>query len=339
MHRSRLLNLSRRYGAAIVALGAALLLAPSPAAPQAAANGKSGDTLIIATNAAGTLFYVIGSGFARLLQRELDVRIAPRPYGTPSRYLPLVEHGEIPLALNSALDIARAARGLAPFREAATDLRVIARVVPMLNGYLVRASSDLRRLEDVRGKRFVYQLRGSASQTPLNDVALATAGLTVSDIEPLAVAHVVQSIDALIEGRVDVAVSALGIAATQRAQASIPGGIRALELGALGDDAFLAAHMPGTRVAIANPGPNMAGVERPMRVIAYDGYLDTSRHSDEALIYRVTRTLHRNWQALQQDYPALRALPADALVTADSPVPYHPGAIRYYREVGLWPAQ
>jgi TRAP transporter TAXI family solute receptor len=206
----------------------------------------------------------------------------------------------------------------------------------MLNGYFVPARSKLRRIEDVRGKRVVYQLRGSASQTALTDAVLASAGLTVADIRPVAVAHVVQSIDALIEGRVDVAVGALGIAAAQRAQVSIPGGIRALELGALGDDAFLAARMPGLRTAIAKPGPNMAGVEQPLRVAAYDGYLNTSSASDEDLIYRITKTLHQNWQALQRDYPALRALAAEALVAPDHPLPYHPGAIRYYREAGLW---
>lgn len=326
-----------RCSAAIAAICALLSLTPVPALPQSQTDLQNRKPVVIATNAAGTLFYAIGGGFARLWQRELDLRVSPRPYGTPSRYLPLVDHAEVTLSLNSALDLARARQGLTPFREPATNIRVIARILPMLNGYFVPARSSLRRIEDIRGKRVVYQLRGSASQTELTDVVLATAGLTVADIKPVAVVHVVQSIDALIEGRVDVAVGALGIAAAQRAQASIPGGIRALELGALGDDAFLAARMAGLHTAIARPGPNMAGVEQPLRVAAYDGYLNTNSALDEDLIYRITRTLHRNWQALQRDYPALRALGAEALLAPDPPVPYHPGAIRYYREAGLWP--
>jgi hypothetical protein len=50
----------------------------------------------------------------------------------------------------------------------------------------------------------------------------------VADVNPIAVAHVVESIDALIEGRVDIAVSALGTAAAQRAHASIAGGCGAV---------------------------------------------------------------------------------------------------------------
>jgi TRAP-type uncharacterized transport system substrate-binding protein len=43
------------------------------------------------------------------------------------------------------------------------------------------------------------------------------------------------------------------------------------------------------------------------------------------------------WEALQQDYPALRAVAARDLFVPDAAIPFHPGALRAYREHGIWP--
>ena len=46
----------------------------------------------------------------------------------------------------------------------------------------------------------------------------------------------------------------------------------------------------------------------------------------------------KNWKKLQKDYPPLRGVPQNALAPAHNAMPYHPGAIRYWKEVGLWTA-
>ncbi|MCP5144342.1 MAG: TAXI family TRAP transporter solute-binding subunit [Gammaproteobacteria bacterium] len=292
--------------------------------------------MTIATNPPGTLFFAVGSGIARVLQEELDVRVSPRPYGSPSRFVPLVQRNEIPLALNAVLEIGAAYQGREPYEESFGNLRVVARVMPLMHGVFVRAATDVRRMEDVRGLTMVHQLRASMTQQYINDAVLASGGLSAADIRPVAVAHIIASIDALIEGRVDVAISGLGTAATRRAHASIPGGIRALPLGELGTDEFMNAQLPGVRVVTVKPAPNLAGVEGPMKVAAYDVYLTTNADQSDEDVYRITRALHERWPSLQKDYPALRGIAAEALAPASSPVPYHAGAMRYYREVGMW---
>jgi TRAP transporter TAXI family solute receptor len=303
--------------------------------PFARASALERRRLTIATTPAGTLFFAIGGGFARLLQAQLDVTATPRPYGSPSRCLPLLDADDVPLALHSSIDAARAYDGLPPYPARNRSIRLLARVLPMMNGYFVRADSPYRSFDDIRGARMIYELRGSHAQTLLADAVLATGGLTVADIRPFAAAHAVESIDALIEGRVDVAVSALGTAAAQRAHATINGGIRALALGARADDAFMAAHMAGSRTAIARPGPGMVGVDMPTLVAGYDTFLSSNTNVSTEDAYAITRTLARAWPALQQDYPALRAIAADDLHVPSAQIPYHPGALRAFREIGV----
>jgi uncharacterized protein len=263
------------------------------------------------------------------------VRTSPRPYGSPSRGIPLLNQDSVALALVSSLDAARAYAGLAPYPRANRDIRLIARVMPMMNGYFVRVDAPYRSFDDVRGARMVYELRGSHAQTLLADAVLATGGLSVADIQPVAAAHVVESIDALIEGRVDIAVSALGTAAAQRAHASIPGGIRALALGSLADDAFMDARMPGSRTAIAQPAPGMVGVAAPTLVPGYDTFLGTNTAVSDDDAHAITLTIVRAWERLQREYPSLRPISARELFVDGTDIPYHPGALRAYRELGF----
>ncbi len=239
----------------------------------------------------------------------------------------------------SSVDAARAYDGLTPYPTQNREIRLIARVLPMMNGYFVRASSDYRSVADLRGARMVYELRGSHAQTLLADAVLATGGLSADDIEPYAAAHVVESIEALIEGRVDVALSALGTAASQRAHASIAGGIRALALGELATDEFMRARVPGSRTAIAEPAPNRVGIGSATLVAGYDTFVSSNTAVSEADAYEITKAIVESWSELQQNYPALRALSAAELFVPDTHIPYHPGALKAYRELGIWQAQ
>lgn len=292
--------------------------------------------LTIATTPAGTIFFSIGGGMARMLQEELGVRTSPRPYGSPSRCLPLLNRDDVPLALVSSIDAGRAYEGLAPYPSANRNVRLLARVMPLMNGYFVRADSPYQSIDDIRGARMIYELRGSHAQTLLADAVLATGGLTRDDIVPVAAAHVVESIEALIDGRVDVAMSALGTAASQRANASISGGIRALALGSKASDELMRAHVAGARTAIAMPANARAGVHKPTLVAAYDTFLATNAGMSESDAYRITTALIEHWESLQHDYPALRALTIRDLFVEDAGIPFHPGAVRAYRERGLW---
>ena len=54
--------------------------------------------------------------------------------------------------------------------------------------------------------------------------------------------------------------------------------------------------------------------------------------------YRFTKTLHENWKAMNKAYPPTRGVKQAKLAPANNMHPYHDGAIKYYKEVGLWAA-
>jgi TRAP transporter TAXI family solute receptor len=64
--------------------------------------------------------------------------------------------------------------------------------------------------------------------------------------------------------------------------------------------------------------------------------LVTHASVDEETVYQFTKVLYQNREAVAQQHPAGRALnPVNAV--RDTGTPFHPGAIRFYREAGIWP--
>ena len=65
-------------------------------------------------------------------------------------------------------------------------------------------------------------------------------------------------------------------------------------------------------------------------------HLITGADQDEDLVYEVTKMLYERREEVTQKHPAGRSInPTNAV--RDTGTPFHPGAIRYYREIGIWP--
>jgi len=83
------------------------------------------------------------------------------------------------------------------------------------------------------------------------------------------------------------------------------------------------------------PKGTYPGVEADVPVVMVKSLLAVSASMDDDLAYRLTRTLFEKKSALEQIHPEARHLTLEEAVKG-SPAPFHPGAIRYYKEKGAW---
>ena len=79
-------------------------------------------------------------------------------------------------------------------------------------------------------------------------------------------------------------------------------------------------------------------VKGNITIAAFDSYLNAGSEVSNEDAYAMAKALHTNWKQLQKDYPPLRGTKQNAIAPANNPIPYHPGAIKYYKEAGLYTA-
>lgn len=316
-------------GPRLAALAAACALA-LPA--SAFAQGKG---MVFATQEAGTAYYTIGSGLAKILGEKLKRRVAVQPYSGSSVYLPLLDSGEATLAFSSTLDAndAYKGEGRAPLK----GLRAVARIWPLRVALMVRANSGIKTVADLKGKRVTLDLKGQRAMGQVIRGILATGGLKDADVKGLTVANVGEGAKGLTEDNLDAAFVAVGIPLVKQAHSTISGGVAYVDIGAGADKAkALAAVSPGSYTDRLDPAPHLPEVKAPIHTAAFDILLLTGAKTPDADIGAVLKVLEESFAELQKDYPQLRTGDAKKLALPTNTVPYHPGAAAYFKAKGMW---
>jgi len=312
---------------------AGTLAAALAAAPAAQAELKR---ITVGTNPSGSAYFMLGSGFAKLFQEKLGIRSTAQPHQGSSIYLPLLDKGEMTLGVNSSLDSGLARNGTAPFTAPLTKVRTLARIWVLPYAYIVKESSGIKKIEDFRGKKVVIDIKSVVSLSYLNKTILATAGLKESDVVPVDSSDVVKDIELVVQGRADAATVALAMPALRKAHAAVPGGLRVIPLGDKATDEFMAAGISGSSTMKTAPGKLRPFVPNPMTIAAFDALINAGASVTEEDAYKLAKTVHENWPQMQKDYAPLRGVKQGEIAPPTNPMPYHPGAVRYYKEAGLW---
>ena len=289
--------------------------------------------ITIGTNAAGTLYNQIGTAVSTLIQKNTGIPTNVRPFAGTSVYLPQMHRGDIEFGLNSALDSSIAYHGQDEYKQPLNKVRGVMLIARAYYGFYAKNSSGLTSVGDLKGKPTVMSYRAIASFDRVNQAVIATAGLTLKDVEPVVMSGIPDTIRGIVDGRVVAGGTIIGIPALREANAAVSGGLRVLELGP--DDKPINA-LAGFTAAMIKPAPPFVGVSKPMKVPRFDVFLNTGAHLSADDVYKVVKTIYQNWASLQKDVPALRAIPAKDLAPPNFGHPYHEGAVRFFKEAGLW---
>ena len=294
-------------------------------------------TVSIGTNPQGSLFYATGTAISGVVGEKTDKQYRVAPYGGSSTYLPLVDRGELEFGLTNAGEATFAYRGSEIFEGRPNqNLRQVAGLFTATNGWMVRADSDMTQVTDLAGKRVSAEFTAGRTFHYIAGGALAASGMTWDDVSGVPVPGFVAGVEMLIDGRVDAAYSTVGIAIAQRAQASIDGGIRFLSIDPKGAvNQRIQSVIPAAVMTTMTPGEASNGiVADPTYLVQTQFVLLASADTDEDVVYELTKTLYENQAGLASALGAFNRFDPQNM-KPESEVPYHEGALRFYREIGL----
>jgi len=298
---------------------------------------NASEVVSVAASTKGTLFDQAGTAVAKVATNNADLGSTVRNYTSANVFMPAVARGQVDFGVANQYEVMLAMTGQSHFagREQ-PNLRAVAVLFPLRIATFVKLDSAVQRIADLKGHRMPDGYVANKIILPLIDATLAAEGLTRDDVVALNVPGLVSGADAFISGRTEGFLMALRAPKVREANARH--GIRALPLeNTAATLAAIRQHMPVAYFALEEPGPANPGIIEPTWVIAYDTLLFASTETSEETVYRMTRALSGNRENLIATSPAFRLFSSDAMAKDLGVVEYHPGAVRFYREQGLWP--
>ncbi|MCK5750290.1 MAG: hypothetical protein KAH44_28995, partial [Oricola sp.] len=171
----------------------------------------------------------------------------------------------------------------------------------------------------------------------VNQVMIQAGGLSLDEVDGVTVSGLGPGMDALTEGTLDASSIAVGIPLTQQAHASIPGGIRYVSItGEKATDEFVNELYPGTYIVTIEPTPRLPEVTEPVNVIGYDVFLTTSASLSDEDATSILNALYEAFPQLREDYAPIRSGSGEQFAEPSNTVPFHPAAIAFYKEKGMW---
>ena len=291
----------------------------------------------IATSNPGSLFHNIGTAIAKAAN-DNGIAATIQPATSPNQYMPLVNAGEIEFGVGNLQEFQYALAGKAWFENSVNpDLRVVGLIMPIREAIFVRADSDIMTIADLKGKPMVDGYTAQQTILPQLDAIYGSAGMTRADMDGVNVASVVAGADAFMAGDSVGFIFAHGAGKVREADAAV-GGLRALPMedSAQTRAAIAEYWSTGYLVDIA-PGPAAPGVLEPGKFIAYPQLVFTNAGVSDDAAYNMAKVIYENQPALGEAFPPFRGFnPERDMVGEVGDAAYHPGAIRFYQEVGLW---
>lgn len=300
----------------------------------AAAGNELPRAAAIAANPAGTGAHALASGLAATASKVTGVTVKVQPYNGPNAWMPLMESGELEFGVLNILDSQMAATGTGNYKKAYPMLRVVAGgVFPFTGSIMVRDKSDIKQLADLRGKRMAWDYGGHAVTQTWLQALMEVGGLKPSDVAPFRVSTVNDAIRALVDGRVDATFSGIGTGTNEEANAQEP--IRFLGIPNVGAANKVLGRYGGSAVK-AIPA---AGIRGDINVIGYSLHIVGSTKVNERTVTAVAKAWWDNIADMQSIHPLFKQWQKEHQAITNFTIPYHPGAVKFYKEAGVWGAK
>jgi TRAP transporter TAXI family solute receptor len=247
-----------------------------------------------------------------------------------------IKAGQMEAGLTGAATLYFAYHGEAKFKgKKKPKLRVIANLFPEDLHLVLPKGKKLMSLKDLKGKRVGIAQAGSGTQIAV-ELMLAEQGITRDNIDEAELNNT-QSAERIADGQLDAYFYAAGTPVAAMIQLDNTKGMDLYSFSAvevIASNKAVPYYVPST-IAMGT----YEGIKYDVNTLAVQGILATSIDQDEELIYEVTKALWNKTtrKLLDTGHAKGKVIRLEtALKGIDGlKVPLHPGAERYYREVGL----
>ena len=285
----------------------------------------------ILTGGTSGVYYPLGVAIGKIYSDKIpNVKTQVQATKASVENLILLQQGrgELAFTLGDSLKAAWEGDEEAGFKSKLDRLRTIGAIYPNYIQIVATADSGIKTLADLKGKSL--SVGAPKSGTELNSRAiLAAAGMTYKNMGKVEYLPFAESVDLMKNRQLNAALQSAGLGVASLKDLSTSTEITVVSVPKAIVDKIGPPFVPATI-----PAHTYSGQDKDVPTAAVVNYLVTSSAVSDDLAYQMTRLIFESLPELVNAHAAGKEIKLDTAATG-SPVPLHPGAIRYYREKGV----
>lgn len=294
------------------------------------AAAQAAEKLVLATGGTAGTYYPFGGAMAKIWSSKIkDMSVTAQTSGASAENVRLINKKEVELALvqSDTLDFAFNAKEA--FKEPLKGMSAIAVLYPEIIQVVVRADSPIKSFADLKGKKVGVGAPGSGTEANFRQL-MDIYGLKKEDVNPQYLSFA-ESAEAFKDKHIDAFIVTAGIPNAGIMDVSTQHAIRILDI--KGPEAEkLVAKYPFLAPAKV-PAGTYKGQDAEVNTVAVNAVLIAGNHLKEDVVYNLTKALFENQAELASAHAKGKELEMSKAVKGVS-IPFHPGAVKYYKEKG-----
>lgn len=296
-------------------------------APQA----KAQEFINVLTGGTSGVYYPLGVALSEIYAAEIEgtrTQVQATKASVENLNLLAQGRGEIAFALGDSVQMAWEGNEEAGFPRPLTELRAIAAIYPNYIQIVADAAAGATTLEDLRGK--TLSVGAPASGTELNARAIfEAAGMSYDDLARVEYLPYAESAELIKNRQLQATLqsSGLGVAFIQDLSAT-----HDITIVSIPEDVIASIGEPYVPAVI--PAGTYPGIDEDIPTAAVGNMLISHEGVSEETAYQMTKLMFDNLDRMRSSHGAAEGITPEGALDG-LPIPLHPGAERYYREIGL----
>jgi TRAP transporter TAXI family solute receptor len=323
--------------AALAVAGAALVGATAPAHAQEARD------YLLATASTGGTYYPVGVALSTLvkvkLQPKQKINVSAISSAGSGENVKLLRDNEAQFAILQGLFGSYAWNGTGPIANDGPqrEMRSVSMLWSNVEHFVVKSkyakTGTIDDFMSLKGKK-VSMGRQNSGTIGSNRVIMQNLGSDMDKEFDLAFMGYGPSAEAMQNGNIEGMSTPAGVPVGGVTQAFAAMGKEATLLSFTPDQQKKADGGLGLWTPFTIPAGTYPGQDKEVATIAQPNFLATRADTPEDVVYMITKTMYENLPFLQGIHAATKAMSIERAI-AGLPMPLHPGALKYYKEVGV----
>ncbi len=310
----------------IIATVALLAVAPTAWAQQA---------IRIGTSSVGSTFYTIAIGAGEIIQKHGGLNATVEPVGGSSANMRGLAAKKIEFAIANSFAAFTAFKGTQNFKKPA-DVRLILQGQPSHRWLLLRKGAGIKRIQDLEGRTVIAKRRALPEIALVMDAYIKIFGVDKNKVKIVATTNSGQAYKAARAGSVDGLLMPFSRKAAAVQKPMRDGVLEFFYTTKAKRDEMLKYLPPMMWGRTFKPGV-FEGQDKELHLIALNTYFMTRPTVSNEVAYKVTKALLENTKEFATYHRAARLWTLKRTMR-NVALPFHPGAVQYFKEKGVWTA-